>query len=691
MPVQRSTPSEGSTPKKAAHVRTYQACESCRAAKLRCDLGSPDAPRDPPCRRCLRTGRQCNFTQTYQRKANAGKSNTPSSAIPISQSANAVQQPFQYKPSSSSTPIQSIGGEDTGDFKFVRAETLENPADALRILCAAAEEENVVGREEPRQHIEHVVGTGLWNQWVPVRDGLLTADEATTLLAYFGTYINKMLPIVPLQLFQPEHFPILLQESLLLAAMVCTAARYMDMGDSYDPFEPRRSRIVQNKVTSWIRERIGYIAMGETSSRTIGTVEALLILSEWPPQAMLLSDNSVKVEPNLHRRPANPCKVYDDLSWTMVGLAARIAQELGLHDEKAYPSEAQSEWSVHRRHRTWIFCQAADRQGSLIQEMPTGWWDALGEFSRLSGDETFPFPRVQVKWKEIMLVAQFTHMIGLIQEQFYDSADITSELIRTGKFENTLHRLKPELDMAWHLKAGDLPTYNLFDHEGPTFTEDELRELRWRLDLDYIRLYGNAIAMRAAQARVMRRHKTRNQNDRVFQASVINSTEGPFIIEAVDAAVSLVKYGIALHKKGLLRYCPSRVFLKLAVSFGAVGQPEQDIVNLQCSLIEALKGASVDDKHVAGYLAGMLRRVFPAIPTGPSRMHTEPSTFDDISNIDTTNILSLFGFDAETSPNNGDFESLAGFGYDPRSIVSDIEEMLAASNAYQGELQHPIL
>ncbi|KAK6903377.1 hypothetical protein I203_106880 [Kwoniella mangroviensis CBS 8507] len=709
MPAQRSTPSGSSTPKKTVHVRTYQACESCRAAKLRCDLGSPDAPRDPPCRRCLRTGRQCKFTKSYQRKttsmSNISGANAPPASAETSQSANI---PFQYHPLTG-IPSQSFASDEHGDFKFVRAEALENPADALRILCAAAEEDAVDG-EEPRPTIQYNVGSGLWNQWVPVRDGLMTADEATALLAHFGTYINKMLPLIPLQLFQPENFPILLQESLLLAAMVCTASRYMDMGESYDPLEPRRSRIVQNKISGWIRERIGYIAMGETTSRTIGTVEALLILSEWPPRAMLLSDSNVISEPNSHRGPANPCKVYDDLSWTMIGLATRIAQELGLHDEKAYPSEAQSEWSVHRRHRTWIFCQAADRHASvrlgrdsLIQEMPTGWWDVLGEYSRLSGDETFPFPRVQVKWKEIMLVAQFTHMIGLIQEQFYDSADITSELIRTGKFENTLHRLKPELDMAWYLKAGDLPTYDLFDHDGPAFTEDELRELRWRLDLDYIRLYSNAIAMRAAQTRVMRRHKTRNQNDRVFQASVINSTEGPFIIEAVDAAVSLVKYGIALHKKGLLRYCPSRVFLKLvfasvflmkAVSFGAVGQPEQDTVNLQCSLIEALSTASVDDEHVAGYLAGRLRRVFPAISTGPSRTLAEVNPYSDMLNMEESNILSLFGFASETFPSvesDGHLESLSGFGYDPRSVVSDIEELLAASTNSQSVSQFPIL
>nr|XP_019008159.1 uncharacterized protein I206_06714 [Kwoniella pini CBS 10737]OCF46940.1 hypothetical protein I206_06714 [Kwoniella pini CBS 10737] len=708
MPAHRTALPSTPLHRKPNHVRTYQACESCRAAKLRCDLGSPDAPHDPPCRRCLRTGRQCNFTRTYQRKTaktdTLSHIHTPDVLI---DPALGLEDDIHPHPEPSIQPsLPRHDNNDLGEFKFVRGERLENPADALRILCAAAEGEDSKAGDATNVSIDYTVGTGLWNQWVPVRDGLLTSDEATALLSYFGTHLNILLPIVPTQLFQPENFPILLREPLLLAAMICTASRYMDLGQSFNPSEPRRARIVQNKITHWLRERIGFIAMGETSSRTIGTVEALLILSEWPPRALLLSDNSINVALHPSKSPGNPCKVYDDLSWTMIGLAVRISQELGLHDEKAYPSEAQEEWSVHRRHRTWICGGPAVADPSFKPvKMPTGWWDVLGEYSRLSGDETFPFPRVQVKWKDIMLVAQLTHMIGLIQEQFYDSADVTAELIRTGRFETTLHRLKPELEMAWHIKAGDLPTYDLFNHQGASFSEDELRELRWRLDLDYIRLYSNAIAMRAAQARVMRRHSKRNQHDRVFQASVINSTEGPFIIEAVDAAVSLVKYGIALHKKAILRYCPSGVFLRLvfasvflmkAVSFGAVGQPEQEIVDLQYALIQALSNASVDNEHVAGYLATMLSRVFPSIPTGPARAApTEVNnTTDEIPNTDTTNILSLFGFDTEISPNpgyNSHLESLSGFGYDPRSIVSDIEEMLAVTEHFQFDLQQPML
>lgn len=57
---------DGPTPSK--HRRGYQACVECRQSKVKCDLGDPDKPSDPPCRRCQRTGRNCVLVGSYNRK-----------------------------------------------------------------------------------------------------------------------------------------------------------------------------------------------------------------------------------------------------------------------------------------------------------------------------------------------------------------------------------------------------------------------------------------------------------------------------------------------------------------------------------------------------------------------------------------------------------------------------------------------
>lgn len=51
--------------------------------------------------------------------------------------------------------------------------------------------------------------------------------------------------------------------------------------------------------------------------------------------------------------------------------------------------------------------------------------------------------------------------------------------------------------------------------------------------------------------------------ERVMHGAVLQYAEGPFLLEAVDAATHLLRYGITLHKRKTLRYCPGRIFLRI--------------------------------------------------------------------------------------------------------------------------------
>jgi hypothetical protein len=167
-----------------------------------------------------------------------------------------------------------------------------------------------------------------------------------------------------------------------------------------------------------------------------------------------------------------------------------------------------------------------------------------------------------------------------------------------------------------------------------------------------------------------------------------------------------------------------------AVAFGAVGQPEQEIVELQYQLIEAFRQASPDDQHVSSHLAELLSRMFPSIPHQPLAGHEfrgQASASSDQapqggasgmaanatdSNVTIDSSAGSFahpgqlinpwlGFDMnahamslgvggnttgsrglETSfdPLSWELGVVSGFGYDPSSIVSDIEQMLAAGD-----------
>lgn len=51
--------------------RSYKACLNCRTRKIKCDLGSPNNPMDPPCARCRRERKDCVFVES--RRGVSGK------------------------------------------------------------------------------------------------------------------------------------------------------------------------------------------------------------------------------------------------------------------------------------------------------------------------------------------------------------------------------------------------------------------------------------------------------------------------------------------------------------------------------------------------------------------------------------------------------------------------------------------
>ena len=88
-PVNVSPPAESGPAPSPSHKRTYQACVTsptcptsvlsctsadrllqlpCRRRKVRCDLGPVDNPHDPPCVRCRRESKQCEFSATRKKR-----------------------------------------------------------------------------------------------------------------------------------------------------------------------------------------------------------------------------------------------------------------------------------------------------------------------------------------------------------------------------------------------------------------------------------------------------------------------------------------------------------------------------------------------------------------------------------------------------------------------------------------------
>lgn len=68
----------------------------------------------------------------------------------------------------------------------------------------------------------------------------------------------------------------------------------------------------------------------------------------------------------------------------------------------------------------------------------------------------------------------------------YPNPSVTADLIKTGRYQSILTRLKPELDYLWAWLVGDLHSADGRSEELGGL-DPELQELMWRVDFDYVR------------------------------------------------------------------------------------------------------------------------------------------------------------------------------------------------------------
>lgn len=117
-----------------------------------------------------------------------------------------------------------------------------------------------------------------WDRWVPVREGMVTVAEAEALLSFFEHHMSPLYPLLSPRIFTPAHLRSLTsRESLLLAAMITISARYSSL-----PSGPR-ARLIHEALAEYCRDELVGILDGSGELRHISSVEALLLLTEWPP------------------------------------------------------------------------------------------------------------------------------------------------------------------------------------------------------------------------------------------------------------------------------------------------------------------------------------------------------------------------------------------------------------------------
>jgi hypothetical protein len=235
-----------------------------------------------------------------------------------------------------------------------------------------------------------------WSRFRFVRAGWLTAKEAITYIDYFYTYLSPLTPIVvPDYRDHALHGKLLSEEPMLVITLLTISSRFA-LPDSFGG--QSRGPLIHEKFWNYLKGMInrmiygqeqfggGFCGAGQQPGsdvnplsrkglRTLGSVESLMLLTEWHPRALhfppgddedelVIPDDPIESIEGLDARDdlikavggqridswLEPCWRSDRMCWMLLGNAMALAFEIGVFDET---SEAEfEEANQHLSHAT---------------------------------------------------------------------------------------------------------------------------------------------------------------------------------------------------------------------------------------------------------------------------------------------------------------------------------------------------
>ena len=358
--------------------------------------------------------------------------------------------------------------------------------------------------------------------------------------------------------------------------------------------------------------------------RTIGTVEGLLILSEWHvrglhfPMGVEESDWGISdmsddekdspPSPALSRRVVEglgdkienilePAYRSDRMSWMLLGNALALAYELGVFDHNNHDVRAGR---IQKLLLVYIK-QLASRLGwtSMIPPSlspPAG--SSCTHVSPIAGDWSDPDAlqdAVFAAWVDL------TNLMAESSELLFPSRVQTREIMRSGRYVDLLTHFQPLL-RAWRDRFESL-------HLPQPIRA--ILEMEW----EHVRFYINSLSLQAVIDRCYLSGGSARPG--------ISAADTGFIREVVAASRSLLATVVeSMFPHGYLKHAPVRIYLRIlsasmfllkTFSLGAKEVEVERSLELIDAVCNCLRSAAVDDVHLglgfADLLASLVGRV----------------------------------------------------------------------------------
>ncbi|OQO01210.1 hypothetical protein B0A48_13453 [Cryoendolithus antarcticus] len=502
----------------------------------------------------------------------------------------------------------------------VAATDLQNPSDALDFLAQVAERDAARSPGE-RPHDQnagagaHAHGNGHIPSQQPtiyplLQTGQLSVEMVSTLLLRYHDKYHPYFPIANVDAMTPQRlWTTASDQKHLLTAMLTVASRdVQEWQQTHEACSAHMQDLIANLV---------YAGTG-----SVEAIEALLILSEWPPR-----------QP---RCPSIGRGEEDAAAWMLVGTAIRIGYLLGIDRTGFRTANDGNTDGLDRKRLAWAACYISDRQIS-VRLGKAFWSRGPGPMTAL-GTRDFPSLKPKQPWQDdyaaiFQANLDLTQLFSNAHDVLYATKDRSQQLHMGGEYVKYIDDFRVSLRI-WH------STWGMLSCSAPL-------KASVTLCYEYLRLYINAFAYQATLNRLVAKAQAASPNGVLATsiapfADIASTPDARFIYEAIDAATSILSVFNSLDPL-ILRTMPlklwlcviySGTFLYKARCTGVMGAEQTGRVKQMIhDAVDKLQKASTCANDVGDRYSRLLRLLWRKPPSRgdvnragePVNQHTYPA------------------------------------------------------------------
>ncbi|PWY91903.1 C6 transcription factor [Aspergillus sclerotioniger CBS 115572] len=467
----------------------------------------------------------------------------------------------------------------------------------------------------------------VWESCRFVKMGWFTSREAVTLIDMFFKNMTPLSPI--LTNFYADHNNhrwLVTREPVLCCTLLMLSSRYHVLpgagGESRNFFI--HHRLWQHCQQLVVRLIFGQERSSHTRIRSIGTIEALLLMSEWHPRSLHFPpesdgwDADITLAPEPQESEASsagrwledmiePAKRSDQMSWMLLGSALSLAHELGIFelDDKncdhssVYEGLISDDQIKLRRQRVqrllYVYINQLAWRIGCVSLMPQSLNHAIAgrQTSRAlsqPGDEWLAF---MDSWMDL------TKLAKSVTDTFFPTVSFARQQLHSGRYIDLLDHFRTLL-IRWKE-----------EHLRPQVLSRHFFDILF-IEYHFVRVYTHSVGMQAVVERAV---ADSDPNVEDVRATSIDPIDYEYIQEVIDGCCQILQKVAQLGEIGALRFSPVRIFLRVtsssiflmkALSLGTRPAKLCESLDILDRCVQALKSNALDDIHLSSRYAALL-------------------------------------------------------------------------------------